>query len=158
MNIKNVIYSLIIIFSISVVSCNNANKNDDGKIPADVVNNPISADNEDNTQGLPIIAFTEYMHDFGRVIQGEIVTYGFKFRNAGKSDLLISGVSTSCGCTASDFPKEPLKPGEEGVIKITFDSKGRKGFQRKTATVLANTQPSKRTLTIKAMIFVPEDS
>jgi hypothetical protein len=149
----NLIFLIAILF---LASCGNSDKNSDGKISSELVRNPVTASGENDKNKLPEIEFEEDFHDFGKIIQGEIVTYAFKFKNTGKSDLLISRVSTSCGCTASEYPREPIKPGEEGNIKITFNSRGRIGVQRKTATILSNAQPNRTTLTIKALIFVPE--
>ncbi len=130
---------------------------DDGKLPADIVHNPNSAKEQGNLNGLPVIAFETEEHDFGRIIQGEVVTYSFKFTNTGKSELLIASVSTSCGCTISKFSREPLKPGEQGTIQVTFDSEGRKGFQNKSITVLSNAQPNHHLLHIKARVEIPEE-
>lgn len=127
-----------------------------GDIPADVVTNPISADGEADAGKLPMITFAETEHDFESVIQGEKVTYGFKFKNTGKANLVISKVSTSCGCTATEYPRKSIAPGEEGIVSITFDSRGRLGFQNKTATIIANTQPNSTQLRIKARVITPE--
>lgn len=152
-NIK--IFALLSLI-ILLASCNSSKNKEGDLISTDVVNNPKSAEGEDKQTQMPQIAFSETEHDFGRVIEGEIVTYNFKFENTGKNDLLISTVSTSCGCTASDYPTKPIAPGKEGVIKLTFDSNKRKGYQSKTAVVLANTQPNKTVLRIKAMVVNPE--
>ncbi len=138
-------------------SCTNTNNNEEEQISTEVIQNPKTANGKDETGKLPILEFEETEHDFGKIIEGEIVTYGFKFKNTGKTDLLISTVSTSCGCTASEYPKHPIKKNKEGIIKITFNSKGRTGFQRKSAVVLANTQPNRTVLRIKAVVFNPED-
>jgi hypothetical protein len=106
---------------------------------------------------LPKIEFKETIHDFGTVIEGEKVMYTFVFKNSGKTDLLISGVSASCGCTATKFTKEAIPPGEEGTITVTFDSRKRRGFQNKSVTVSANTQPNKTVLRIKAKVVSPSD-
>lgn len=126
------------------------------KIPAGVVNIPNSASGKSNPGQLPAITFDKIEHDFGKVIQGEIVSYSFKFKNTGGSDLVIANISTSCGCTASSYPKEPVKPGAEEKIEVSFNSAGRQGFQNKTLTVAANTQPSNTELTVKAMVIIPE--
>ncbi len=138
-------------------SCRNQTDSDSGLISTDVVNNPNSAEGNVDINELPEMEFDETNHNFGKVIQGEVVTYGFRFKNTGNSDLLITRVSTTCGCTATEYPRVPVEPGGKGVIKITFDSKGRKGVQRKSATVLANTQPNRITLEIKAIVFIPEE-
>jgi len=144
---------LLILLSLMVlVSCSG----DRSRVPADVVNIPNSASGNDNQDRLPMIEFTTTEHDFGKVIQGEVVSYSFKFKNTGKSDLVIANISAACGCTASEYPKEPVKPGEEKVIEVIFNSSGKQGFQNKTLTVAANTQPSNTTLTIKAQVIIPE--
>lgn len=106
---------------------------------------------------LPAMEFKESLHDFGTVIEGEKVSYSFKFENTGESDLLISSVTASCGCTATKYTKEPVAPGDEGVVTVTFDTRRRRGFQNKTITVTANTQPNKFILRIKAKVMSPKD-
>lgn len=133
-----------------ISACNNTPEN----LSTDVVNNPNTA-NGDVKNNLPVITFDKEVYDFGKVIQGEKVSYGFKFTNTGKTDLVISQVKTSCGCTAPKFSKDPIKPGEERVITVTFDSNGRKGIQNKTITVLSNCQPSTSVVRIKAMVIAP---
>jgi hypothetical protein len=85
-------------------------------------------------------------------MQGESVSYNFKFKNSGKSDLIISDVSTSCGCTVVSYPKAPVRPGQGGVIKASFNSAGKHGFQDKAIVLVANTQPNTFVLKIKAEV------
>ncbi len=132
--------------------CGNTSQSD--RLPADIVNNPVSASNEISAK-VPKIEFAHKEHDFGKLIQGEKVTYAFKFKNTGNADLIISDVSSSCGCTVPKYTEKPVKPGETGVLKVTFDSDGRKGFQHKTVTVVTNTIPNTTLLKIKAMVIVP---
>ena len=138
-----------------MVSCTSKNSNTD--LPAGVVQNPNTAEGSINSDDLPVISFEKDFHDFKNLIAGENVTYAFKFKNTGKSLLLISNVSTSCGCTVSSFPKQPIKPGESATIDVSFDSKGRHGLQTKTISVFSNTQPPVTTLRIQAMVKEPED-
>jgi len=148
---KKLLFALLMTAGI-LVSCDNSEK----KISTEVVNSPNSAVVKANAGEMPVMEFEETTHDFGKIIQGEKVSYTFKFKNVGESDLLISKVSTSCGCTATDYPKDPVEPGETGKIVVTFDSHNKKGFQNKTATVLANTEPNYTTLYIKTTVEVPE--
>jgi hypothetical protein len=144
---------MIIVSLVVIISCTG----DKTQIPANVVNIPNSANGNDNKGDLPVIQFSALEHDFGKVIQGEVVTFGFKFKNTGKSDLVIANISAACGCTASEYPKTPVKPGEENVIEVSFDSSGKQGFQNKTLEVAANTQPSNTVLSIKAIVIIPEN-
>lgn len=144
---------IFLLFIGLLMSCNN---NQSG-LPADVVHNPITADGEGDLDELPVFTFRETMHDFGTVIEGEKVTFSFKFENTGNMDLIISNVSASCGCTATKYTKETVAPGNSGIVTVTFDSRRRKGFQNKTITVAANTQPNKVVLRIKAKVISPND-
>ncbi len=86
----------------------------------------------------PNIQFEETTFNFGTLTQGESVTHEFKFKNAGKKDLIIRKTKASCGCTAIAPITEPIKPGESSSIKVTFNSRGKRGKQNKTITVITN--------------------
>ena len=79
----------------------------------------------------------------GKVKEGKQVEVVFRFKNTGDKPLIFSIVEARCGCTVAEKPEEPVAPGEEGVIKGKFDSKGRKGDNRKNIHVEANTKPSR---------------
>jgi hypothetical protein len=151
-----IIYILLsaALIGLCLSGCKSPDEN--SNISTQIVKNPNTAEGKIDKTMLPEFQFNVEEHDFGKVIEGEIVTYAFKFTNVGKADLLISSVSTSCGCTVSKFPKDPIRPGEEGYVEATFNSEGRGGFQNKTITVVANTQPNHRTLRIKAQVVTPE--
>ena len=149
--------STLFILAMAVAGLMSGCNNDPGKLPADIVHNPVTASGDEDMSELPELEFKETLHDFGTVIDGEKVAYSFKFKNTGGSDLLIGSVSASCGCTATKYTKDPVKPGEEGVVTVTFDSRRRNGFQNKSVTVAANTQPNKTILRIKAKVISPND-
>ncbi|WP_337871798.1 DUF1573 domain-containing protein [Ignavibacterium sp.] len=77
-------------------------------------------------------------HNFGDIKQGDVVSYNFKITNNGGDLLKIIDVRASCGCTAAQPDKKELQPGESTTIKVSFDSKGRKGSQVKTVRVITN--------------------
>lgn len=124
----------------------------DGQISTEVVNNPVSANGNSDIDELPKFEFVNKMHDFGVIIEGEKVSYTFKFKNTGKSDLVISSAKGSCGCTVPKYNKEPLPPGKEGFVEVIFDSSGKNGMQSKTITLMANTQPNSEVLTISGEV------
>ncbi len=74
--------------------------------------------------GQPKLVFKEKAWDFGRIKQGEVVTHEFVFRNEGTAPLKITRVTTSCGCTAALVSANEIKPGQEGRLKVSFDSRG----------------------------------
>ncbi len=145
-------FSLVLSMALLLSSACQPSGSEDKEISSEVIHNPASADGKTNPGILPEITFEKDEHDFGRLMQGETVTYGFKFRNTGKSDLIISSVSSSCGCTVTDYPRDPIPAGSQGVIQVTFKSEGRRGFQNKTVTVMSNTQPNTRVLRVKCEI------
>jgi len=144
-------YIFILVIGLSFVACENNEK----KLPTDVINNPNTAEGVDESIKMPQIKFDKKLHEFGTVIEGEIVSYNFKFTNTGNADLIITKVSTSCGCTASDYPIDPIKPGETASIEAKFNSENRMGFQNKRITVLTNATPAKSNLYIRADVVKP---
>jgi hypothetical protein len=89
-----------------------------------------------------VISFDSGMYNFGKISQGEKVNHEFKFTNTGKSPLIISNATATCGCTTPDIPKEPIKPGDTGVIKVVFNSTGKMGMQDKIVTITSNANPA----------------
>jgi hypothetical protein len=104
----------------------------------------------------PVITFKEDEHDFGTIKQGDKVVHDFEFKNTGEADLTITSARGSCGCTVPEYPKTPIKVGEAGNIKVSFNSAGKHGETSKTVTLLCNTKEGNKILTIKANIEVPE--
>lgn len=88
---------------------------------------------------LPVIKFDDLNYDFGNVKQGENLEHVFKFTNNGEGVLVISSVQPSCGCTGVVMDeKKEFESGEEGEIKITFNTQGRLGVNSKAVTVNTN--------------------
>lgn len=102
------------------------------------------------------IEFAETTHDFGNIQEANgDVTCEFPFTNTGKIPLIITRATSSCGCTAPSYPKEPIAAGEKGVISVTYHAKGRPGGFSKNITVYANTAPDNTILQIKGNV-IPE--
>jgi hypothetical protein len=118
---------------------------------------PISTDMVDiGGKKPPVMTFTEGLHDFGKITQGEHVKYAFKFKNTGGENLLITNAHGSCGCTIPEYPKEPIAPGSEGIINVEFNSEGKSGPQDKQVTLTTNCEPNTQTISIKADVLVPK--
>lgn len=105
----------------------------------------------------PVAKFSEKTYDFGDIKQGEKKEYTFTLTNAGKSDLIIRNVRSSCGCTAVAPATKVIAAGQSAPIKVTFDSRGKRGRQSKTITVITN-DPKNPTamLRITSNVSVPE--
>jgi len=137
--------------ALSLNSCKESNDS----ISPDVIYFP-DADNVDMDK-LPILTFQDTLFEFGTVLEGEIINTVYRFENTGKVPLILTRVEPSCGCTiANDWPREPIKPGDEGSINITFDTNQRIGIQNKSITVIANTYPSSTILYLQGSIIGPQ--
>lgn len=99
------------------------------------------------------IQFTEKQHDFGDLTQGDVVTYKFAFQNTGTEPLMILNVQTTCGCTAPEWPKKPIPPGEGGEIVVTFNSAKKMGRVNKIITVYTNGEKPEEKLKIVTNIL-----
>lgn len=140
---------LLVATAMLIASCD-GNGNSD--VDTSVINNPNTASGVDKDAKIPIIKFDKMQHDFGRLSKGEMVSYSFKFTNTGNANLLVKECTATCGCTVADFPKNEIKPGEEGFITVSFNSANKHGQQIQTVTVGTNAQPSRYILKIIAQV------
>ena len=97
-----------------------------------------SAASKTNSSGTSVISFREYQHDFGKVAEGEKVSFTFTFDNKGETNLIISSATTTCGCTVPKYEAKPIPPGANGNLEVVFDTSGRSGMQTKAITVKSN--------------------
>jgi hypothetical protein len=101
----------------------------------------------------PSIKFDTTTYNFGRVYEGEKVCWYFKYQNRGNKNLVLTNVTTSCGCTIPAYSNEPVAPGNKGNIKVVFDTSDRIGHQYKTVEVQTNGEPGKVELIITAEVI-----
>ena len=85
------------------------------------------------------IEFKETTIDYGTIEKGANGVRTFEFTNTGDAPLIVSKVSSSCGCTVPKKPKEPIMPGMSGEIEVKYDTK-RVMPIRKTITVISNAE------------------
>jgi hypothetical protein len=104
--------------------------------------------------GTAKIFFREYEHDFGKVSEGEKVSYVFRFENKGTSNLVITSATTSCGCTVPEYDSRPIPAGGTGNLEVAFDTSGRNGMQTKIITVKSNASPPVVLLKITAEVAI----
>lgn len=102
----------------------------------------------------PKVEFKKSTHDFGKVAESDkAVTCEFTFKNVGKAPFLIQRVQASCGCTTPDYTSEPVLPGKEGKIKVTYSTVGRPGTFNKDVHVFSNVTDTVYRLTIKGEVL-----
>lgn len=86
------------------------------------------------------IKFDKLTHNFGDFSEANpVVTCVFTYTNTGDQPLVINQAVASCGCTVPSYTKEPVKPGEKGEIKVTYNGKGKfPGHFKKSITIRSN--------------------
>lgn len=105
------------------------------------------------TTKAPKATFAKTVHDFGKVKEDDkTATTTFKFKNEGNAPLIIQRVQASCGCTTPDYTKEPILPGKEGTITVTYSTVGRVYAFDKSVTVFSNVPDEIYTLRIKGEV------
>lgn len=145
---------VLVVVASFLTSCSTSG--DSKPITTEIIQNSKSLNDKAPAGEMPQFEFKETEKDLGMILEGEQVIHTFKYKNVGKGTLVISSVSSTCGCTVADFSKEPLAFGEEGSIEVMFNSEGRQGVQDKVITILANTEPNRIELRIKANVVVPK--
>lgn len=118
---KRIVFALTLVFAISIVSAQNNNKKDD----------------MDQKMNGPVITFKTTLHDYGEIYQGSDGSFNFVFTNTGNEPLILSKPRSSCGCTVPSWPKEPILPGEENKIKVTYNTT-KIGAFNKSVTIYSN--------------------
>ena len=106
----------------------------------------------------PVITFEEESHDFGDIYQGDKVEHVFNFTNSGNEPLIITNVQTTCGCTAPEWPRDPVVPGQTSSITVRFNSTGKSGKQNKVITIVSNATTPKNQVVITANVLPKEES
>ena len=104
-----------------------------------------------------VLQFETDNHDFGKVAEGTMATYEFKFKNTGNQPAIIANVQASCGCTTPDWTKTPVLPGKYGIIKAMYSSAGRPGVFNKTVTVTSNAAEPSKVLSIKGAVMTKDE-
>lgn len=102
----------------------------------------------------PVITFDKTTHDYGTVTKGGDGTCEFKFKNTGVEPLILSNVTSSCGCTVPEWPREPILKGKSASIKVKYDT-NRIGLINKTVTVMSNSKGSAVQLKITGTVVEP---
>jgi Protein of unknown function (DUF1573) len=152
---KTYYLSFILILFTILQACNsddNQNKGED--ISTDEIKNPNTLQENKDDEAYPVMTFETTYHNFGKIEQGEVVKYDFKFKNTGNAMLIITSVNSTCGCTVPSFPRDPVMPGDSGVISVEFNSRGKSNIQKKPITIMANTNPRETVLNIEIYVEI----
>lgn len=138
-------YMYILLFFCFIFSCiKNKKKNE-------MIYSPVHVNNKENNK-IAYINFESNQHDFGEIENNKTFYKYFVFQNLGKQNLVITNINSSCGCTATEWPKQPIKNMQKDSILIRLNTKNLNGHIQKNITVVSNSYPNTKVLTIKANI------
>jgi len=101
------------------------------------------------------VTWTSDVHDFGDIQKGKPASFDFTFKNTTKQTVLITNVKASCGCTATNYTKTPIKPEETASITATYNAASPGPFS-KSVTVTTNDTETPKILTIKEKVIEPQ--
>lgn len=69
-----------------------------------------------------IAKFATETINFGKIKQGVPTKGVFTVTNVSNQPIIIEQANPTCGCTISDYTKEPIAAGKTGVINATFNA------------------------------------
>jgi len=107
------------------------------------------------SSNVPGIVFNKTTHDFGELIQFAPAFCEFRFYNRGRTPLIVSEVSASCGCTVPSWSKNPIMPGDSGIIKVIYLT-AETGAIDKMVTVYSNATKMPVSLELKGKVIKEE--
>jgi len=95
-------------------------------------------------------------HNFGEITDEQDVTIDFEFTNNSGRTIVLNPPKTSCGCTASKYPKEPIAAGTTEVIQVKYSTKDRIGKFIKDISVYAQGYDDPIILKIRGEVMSPQ--
>jgi hypothetical protein len=95
-------------------------------------------------------------HEFGTIEQGKPVSYEFTFTNATNKDVTLKAVNASCGCTATNYTKTAIKPGEKGSVTATFNAASGGPFNKSVTVTTSEENTIPKIIMIKGTVKVNE--
>ncbi|MGN7985701.1 DUF1573 domain-containing protein [Pedobacter sp. 22226] len=137
---------ILAIAALSFAACRNANNQTSETKSTVSVGNDTSKTAKVAPADAPVIVFERDIYDFGKIEQGEKVQHDFKLKNTGKTPLVVSNATATCGCTVPQVPGAPILPGKTGIISVVFNSEGKMGMQDKVITITSNANPTVSTV------------
>lgn len=105
-------------------------------------------------ENLTTMDITPKVFDFGNIPKGAPTTTYFTIKNTGDKPLIINETKASCGCTVPEKPEEPIMPGEDYKLEVTFTSNPSQAGTsiNKTITVSGNIPETNQVVNIKGNV------
>ncbi len=99
------------------------------------------------------LMFSEKTYDFGPIKEADgAVIHEFSFINQSTDTVQITNVKASCGCTTPAWTKEPVAPGQSGIVQAQYNPRNRPGSFNKSLTVTFESSSEPVRLYIKGYV------
>ena len=98
-----------------------------------------------------VVRWQKDTYSFGEIKQAVPATAEFQFTNVGKAPVLITRVEGTCGCTVTDYAREPVQPGKSSKVTVTYTAANPGSFH-KTVTVVTNAGDAPHRLTLQGTV------
>lgn len=105
----------------------------------------------------PVIKFDKTTQHLGFVHKGDTLHFEYRFTNTGNQPLVISDTKVECSCTTAEVPTQPIDPGKQGVIKVSFNTSPTIDRQDRTVTIISNASNSPGTVRFKCVVLKAKD-
>ena len=102
------------------------------------------------------LKFEKETHEFGTIEQGKPVSYEFTFTNTTNKDITLTNVKASCGCTATNYTKTAVKPGDKGTVTATYNAAAGGAFHKTVTVMTSEENAAPKIITIKGTVKVNE--
>jgi len=103
--------------------------------------------------GAPRISIEPASFDFGQALPNKTLTKEFSLKNFGGTDLVIEGVSTTCGCTVGQLETKVIKPGATVPLRVSLETRSYSGVVQRAVLVRSN-DPAKALFEVKVQVNV----
>ena len=88
----------------------------------------------------PTFEISTEIHNFGKLVAGEIAVYTFVFRNGGNGNLQITKTETGCSCLSVEADEKAIMPGATGTVKVMFNTAGLYGKQFQSCRIFTDAE------------------
>jgi hypothetical protein len=101
----------------------------------------------------PAIKFSDSKKNFGMVKQGKVIQMEFSFTNTGNQPLIITETKVECSCTTVEKPDQPVPPGQNGIIKVEFNTQSVYDRQDRIVEIISNDPKSPAKIRFKGVVL-----
>jgi hypothetical protein len=97
--------------------------------------------------------------DFGNALPNKTLTKEFVLKNFGTENLVIEGVTTTCGCTVASGYDKLVKPGGTTNLRVSLETRNSSGrVERKIAVKSNDPEKAIAEVTVIATVRAEKDA